>query len=202
MPVCRLAATAACTGTRSEGLSSGSMADDHSQEMERLIRENMGFVHALATRYAPVPDLAQDVTQQVFLEFLKKQRDWDLSKDIRPLLSEMTRIVARRSWHQSCQHMTSQMRHLAEHVRQLAEASHIEPIQEEETAALKLCLERLPERSRLLVRARYYLGANSIEIADRLGMTPTAVRRALFRLRQTLRVCVGRRLKGQNYDLA
>jgi RNA polymerase sigma factor (sigma-70 family) len=185
-------------GVRPPGL----MTHEHRQDIERLIRQHMGFVHALAIRYAPAPDVAQDVTQQVFLEFLRKQEQWDLTKDIRPLLSEMTRIVARRSWQESCQQMTSQMRHLAEHIRQLAECSHVEPIQEEETAALKRCLERLPERSRLLVRARYYLGANSLEIGDRLGMTPTAVRRALFRLRQTLRTCVDKQLRKHGYDLA
>jgi RNA polymerase sigma-70 factor (ECF subfamily) len=178
------------------------MTYDHRKDIERLIREHMGFVHALAIRYAPVPDLAQDVTQQVFLEFLGKSHQWDLSRDIRPLLSEMTRIVARRCWQESCQQMTSQMRHLAEHIRELSESSHLEPIQEEEAAALRKCLEKLPDRSRLLVRTRYYLGANSVEIADRLGMTPTAVRRALFRLRQTLRTCMGRQLGGQGYDLA
>ncbi len=178
------------------------MTHEHRQDIERLIRQHMGFVHALAIRYAPAPDVAQDVTQQVFLEFLRKQEQWDLTKDIRPLLSEMTRVVARRSWQESCQQMTSQMRHLAEHIRQLAESSHLEPIEEEETAALKRCLEKLPERSRLLVRARYYLGANSLEIGDRLGMTPTAVRRALFRLRQTLRACVDRQLRKHGYDLA
>jgi len=94
------------------------------------------------------------------------------------------------------------MRALAEHVRQLAESSHLEPIQEDERAALRQCLEKLPERSRLLVRTRYYLGANSVEIADRLGMTPTAVRRALVRLRQRLRACVEMQLRRQGYDLA
>jgi len=178
------------------------MTYDQHQDIEQLIRENMGFVYALAVRYAPIPDVAQDITQQVFLEFLKKQQKWDLSKDIKPLLSEMTRLVARRSWQESCQQMTSQMRLLAEHVRRLAESSHIEPVQEEERAALRRCLEKLPERSRLLVRTRYYLGANSVEIADRLGMTPTAVRRALFRLRQKLRACVGMQLRRQGYDLA
>jgi len=178
------------------------MARDHHHDMEQLIQENVGFVCALAVRYAPVPDLAQDIAQQVFLEFVKKQQKWDLSRDVRPLLSEMTRLVARRCWQESCQQMTSQMRALAEHVRQLAESSHLEPIQEDERAALRQCLEKLPERSRLLVRTRYYLGANSVEIADRLGMTPTAVRRALVRLRQRLRACVEMQLRRQGYDLA
>ena len=173
----------------------------HHQDLERLIQENMGFVCALAVRYAPVPDVAQDIVQQVFLEFLKKQEKWDLTRDVKPLLSEMTRLVARRSWQESGQQMTSQMRALTEYVRRLAESSPVEPIQEEERLALKKCLEKLPERSRHLVRTRYYLGANSVEIAARLGMTPIAVRRALFRLRQRLRACVEVHLRRGGYDL-
>ncbi len=177
------------------------MTYDH-QDIEQLINENVGFVCALAVRYAPVPDLVQDIVQQVFLEFLKKRQKWDLTRDVKPLLSEMTRLVARRSWQECSQQMTDQMRALAEYVRQIAESSPIESIQEEERMALRKCLEKLPERSRLLVRTRYYLGANSVEIATRLGMTPTAVRRALFRLRQRLRACVEIQLRRQGYDLA
>ena len=145
-------------------------------------------------KYAPSPDVADDIAQQVFLEFLKKQHMWDLSTDVRPLLAEITRLVAKRFWQARCRRMAPEMRELAEHVRRLAEEREFSPIQGDEKEALTRCLEKLPEKSRHLIRTRYFLGANSSEIAGRLDMTPGAVRRALFRLRVKLRECVHRQL--------
>lgn len=163
--------------------------------IRQIIRDNFGFVKALAIKYAPLPDLAEDITQQVFADFLKKEQQWDLSRDAKPLLAEMTRIQAKRSWQEQHRHMHADMQSLAEHVRQLAQSYDIEPIQEAEKAALNKCLEKLPDKSRHLLRTRYYLQANSKEISQHLGMTPAAVRRALFRLRQKLRNCIQGQLK-------
>lgn len=167
---------------------------DHSSKIQQLVKMHVGWVYTLGMKYAPSPDVANDIAQQVFLEFLKKESTWDLSADVRPLLAEITRLVAKRFWQERCRQMAPEMRELAEHVRRLAEDREFAPIQDEERDALVRCLGRLPERSRHLIRTRYYLGANSSEIAGRLDMTPGAVRRALFRLRAKLRECVDRQL--------
>ena len=65
--------------------------------LKRLIEANTGFVHALAIRLAPAPGLAEDIAQQVLLEFIAKAAQWDLTQDIKPLLAGMTRNVARRA---------------------------------------------------------------------------------------------------------
>jgi DNA-directed RNA polymerase specialized sigma24 family protein len=38
--------------------------------VESIVATHAGFVHALALRFAPAPGLAEDIAQQVFLEFL------------------------------------------------------------------------------------------------------------------------------------
>lgn len=171
---------------------------DQSKSVQRLITMHVGWVYGLAMKYAPSPDVADDIAQQVFLEFLKKQHTWDLTTDVRPLLAEITRIVAKRFWQARCRQMAPEMRELAEHISRLAEEREFAPIQDDERDALSRCIEKLPERSRHLLRTRYYLGANSSEIAGQLHMTPGAVRRALFRLRVKLRECVYRQL-GNTY---
>ena len=55
--------------------------------LNQLIEANTGFVHALALRLAPAPGLAEDIAQQVFLEFIAKAAQWDLTQDIKPLLA-------------------------------------------------------------------------------------------------------------------
>lgn len=155
-----------------------------------LIAGHRAFVLGLAARFAPIPSLAEDIAQQVFLEFLAKEERWDLSRDIRPLLATMTRHVAARLWRERSVHLSAEMRGLAEHIRQLAEQSEPQAHNEDRLRALKGCLEKLPARSRQLLDWYYAAPLNSAEIADRLGMKAVAVRQALCRLREQLRRCI------------
>ena len=54
--------------------------------LNQLVEANAGFVRALALRLAPAPGLAEDIAQQVFLEFIAKAAEWDLTSDVRPPL--------------------------------------------------------------------------------------------------------------------
>ncbi len=162
--------------------------------VEGLLVQHGRFVRALALRLAPAPGLAEDVAQQVFLEFLRKSSEWDFSQDLRPLLAVMTRHVANRCWRERMRTLPEVQQELAEHIRQLAETREPHWFGEEEKLVLKRCLGRLPEKSRRLIDWHYYLDLSSVTIAERLGMNGDAVRRALFRLRQQLRKCMDRLL--------
>ena len=56
--------------------------------------------------------------------------------------------------------------------------------------ALRRCLERVPERSNGVLRARFADELSYHQIGERLGMTIEAVRKALFRLKKQVRSCV------------
>lgn len=155
-----------------------------------LLAAQEAFVRSLALRLAPVPGLAEDIAQQVFLEFLAKEAEWDLAKDIKPLLVVMTRNIARRCWRERMHSLPEVQRELAEHICQLAESREVAWFGEEEKTILRRCLDRLPIKSRRLIELHYYLDTSSVEIAQQLNMQPDAVRRALFRLREQLRKCV------------
>lgn len=60
--------------------------------------------------------------------------------------------------------------------------------------ALRVCLDTLPERSRTLVRWRYFDDLTPTLIAGRLGRTANDVRQIFFRLRRSLLDCIGQRL--------
>src|SRR5437899_2385946 len=53
----------------------------------------------------------------------------------------------------------------------------------------------IKEKSRRLIDFHYDLEITSVEIARKMEMNADAVRRALFRLREQLRKCVGRLLR-------
>src|SRR5689334_14169199 len=155
-----------------------------------LLSAHNGFVRALALRLAPAPSLAEDIAQQVFLEFMAKASEWDLARDVKPLLAVMTRNVARRCWRERLHTLPEVQRQLAEHIRQLAESKEVNWFGQEERSALEQCLDRLPTKSRRLIEMHYYLDNSSVEIARQMNMNADAVRRALFRLREQLRKCV------------
>ena len=163
---------------------------DANPTVEGIIATHAGFVRGLALRFAPAPGLADDIAQQVFLEFLAKAGQWDLTRDVRPLLAGMTRIVARRCWRDHTRSLPEQTRELAEHIRALAEDQEVAWHDEEETRALRQCLDRLPDKSRQLVELHYFVDLTSVDIAARMAMNADAVRRALFRLRGQLRKCI------------
>lgn len=163
---------------------------EHEPRIVELVESHGHFVRSLALRLAPAPGLAEDIAQQVFLEFIGKAGKWDLDRDLKPLLAVMTRHVALRCWRDRTRAMSAEMRGLAEHIRELAEGSGVEWYRPEEQAALRRCLEQLPERSRRFIELHYELGVSSVEIASRMEMTADAVRRALFRLREQLRKCI------------
>jgi RNA polymerase sigma factor (sigma-70 family) len=155
-----------------------------------------GFVKGLALKHAPVPGLAEDILQQVLVEFLGKAEQWDLASDVRPLLATMTRNVALRHWRERTRELPEAMRKLADHVRQLAEERDAPPRFDEEATALRGCLEKLPEKSRALIDLYYYRDVPTAEIAARMDMKTDTVCRAICRLRERLRSCIGRVLNG------
>ena len=67
----------------------------------------------------------------------------------------------------------------------------------ERRAALARCLEKLGEEKRHVVE-EYYLSAEPAQrIADRLSMSPNALRQLLFRIRKTLFNCVERAVQSE-----
>jgi RNA polymerase sigma-70 factor, ECF subfamily len=61
--------------------------------------------------------------------------------------------------------------------------------------ALRHCLDRLPDRARLLVHLRYHDALELSDIATRVTSSAEAVRKAISRSREALQRCVERRLR-------
>lgn len=185
------------TGLELEG--EAPVVTDRESQIESAVRANEAFVKSLALKLAPVPGLAGDIAQQVFLEFIEKRDHWDLSGDLKPLLAAMTRNVAQRHWRDRCKAMAPEMIELVETIRSLTEEEEVAWYSEEEKRALRRCLEKLPEKSRNILKLHYDLGVTSVDMAAQMQVRADAVRRALFRLRFQLRKCVEGSLEGGSY---
>lgn len=63
--------------------------------------------------------------------------------------------------------------------------------------AMRLCLEKLPDESRTLLRMRYDGGCKGAELSRLLRRNETAIYKALSRLHLVLRQCIQQRLAAQ-----
>jgi RNA polymerase sigma-70 factor, ECF subfamily len=166
--------------------------NSHETQAAQIFLSHHDFVKGVALKHAPWPGLMEDITQQVFLEFLKKESQWDLAADVRPLLATMTRLVALRLWRERTRTQPEVVQKLADHIRLLAEEREAPSPYEDEVGLLRECLEKLPEKSRELVQLYYYNDVGTPEIADQLAMKADTVCRALSRVRDKLRECIQR----------
>lgn len=80
-------------------------------------------------------------------------------------------------------------------VGQLADA-HVALADElaERTTALNICIGKLPSRGREIIDLRYQQNLKPAKIADRVGLSATAITSLLHRLRGSLRQCIERQL--------
>lgn len=152
--------------------------------------QHYGFVRAMAVRYAPWPGLAEDVFQQVFLEFLQGRERWEVKGDVRSVLATMTQRIALRYWKQSLKGQSELRQRLAEYIRLAAEVQDTHEAWQEESDALRACLKRLPQESRQLLDLYYFQEVPTETIGERFSMKPETVRRVISRLRETLRECI------------
>jgi len=152
--------------------------------------QHYGFVRAMAVRFAPWPGLADDVFQQVFLEFLQGRERWEVKGNVRSLLATMTQRIALRYWKQSLKDQSEARQQLAEYIRLAAEVQDTHEAWQEESDALRDCLKRLPQESRQLLDLYYFQEVSTETIGERFSMKSDTVRRVISRLREKLRECI------------
>jgi RNA polymerase sigma-70 factor (ECF subfamily) len=159
--------------------------------IEEVCTASEPFVRALALRYAPVPSMADDFVQRVFLEFVRRRDRWDLTRPVEPLLAGIARNIGKQMWEERRRHLSRPMLQLSEHIHSLietrGETGWVEPADRQ---ALRECLEKLPEKSRKIIHAHYFLGVTCQKIGEQIGVTTAAVRQALCRLRKRLLECI------------
>lgn len=133
-------------------------------------------------------DAVDDVVQEVFLRVLERFDRVHSVDEFPAYLRGIARNVAL-EWHRR--------KGGARHTHQVEQLADLLP--EEETAdlggdevlnALRQCMRLLAPRARQLLELRYAEDVQPTAIAQRFGMTPVAVRVALLRVRDALRLCL------------
>lgn len=147
-----------------------------------------GYIMSLCHDFAK----AQDILQETNVTLWRKAEDFEPG-------TNFTAWACRTAYFHVLNHRRKASReqlvfdedvldYLAERQEQRTTGSH------DRIAALRGCLEKLPEKQRELVDRRYRPGASVQGIAEADGKTEGAISQALYRIRATLQKCVEKQI--------
>lgn len=142
---------------------------------------------------------AEDIFQNVALKALTKEVSFEHEG---ALLSWAT-LSARREAIDWQRKRRPEVRVLDEDVLELLDAEHRRgqgPAESGRVAALRDCLENVPDASRRLLELRYFEGRSCDEVAGAVGIGLDAVYQRLSRLHRQLKSCVEDRMGSANAE--
>ena len=159
-----------------------------------VVTEYQGMLLAYAAFRIPDAALVAEVVQQTFIRAYEQLRDFQTDKDFGVWLRSICRFMIMaelKRVSRDRQNKDNYQEHLK--VTLLGEALERGASETDEDVLLRLrgCLGRLQQTARSLVTLRYQELLRVEEIASRLGQSATWVATTLFRVRETLRKCIG-----------
>jgi RNA polymerase sigma-70 factor, ECF subfamily len=138
-------------------------------------------VRVYLARLVRRPEVVDDLAQEVFLTAFRSLADHTKGRPLHHLRGESRRH----------QREGGNLDTVLTNWRLAEASSPREPTDlPDELAALRVCLERLPDRHRDVVRAYYFDDQTAADIGGRLGRTPSGIRMLLLRVRSALAECV------------
>jgi len=162
---------------------------------DRVVREFQEPLRAFMLSRAPSPAAADDLAQMAFVTAFSQLQRYDASSPFGPWLWGIARNILRRAWEKA----GTEHRHrpaIADFLRRQLEQDLTAPEQSAlRVAALRHCLETLPENWREIVKQHYEQRLSLAGIAEKQGNTASTVGVTLFRIRKRLRGCIERRLE-------
>lgn len=176
--------------------------DDLSAKRDRVLKEALGcrielvtYARAMLGSYT----VAEDVVQEAMLVVMKKSDQFREGTSILAWCRAIVRLEVLRMRQQWGRDRTLTERLLDDATDaafdEFQSAKHrneAEPWRE----AMERCLQSVPPRGGRVLKARFVDELSYQHIAQRVGMTLEAVRKALFRLKKQIRLCVETRLRG------
>jgi len=168
------------------------------EQFVALVREHQSGLRAFIRSLGVDPMWVDDLAQEALVIAYERRKDYDESLSFRNwvwgiarncVLNER-RKVARRS------------RILQENITDILLATSGDFLEPEglsdddraRSAALRACLDEMPERSREMLRRRYEQEMKATDLAEEYNMNPSAMRKALERIRTAIRLCMETRL--------
>lgn len=167
------------------------------QQYVQLRSQFMSYLYAIARD----AELAEEIYQNAAIVVIEQAARQETIHNFRAWAKEVVRrqaLHAIRARQVSTQHSRAMSPELLDAVSDvfLQEESE-DSLVRDEAAALQQCLDGLPADKRKLVAMRYEGSFSFEDISESTGSTPTAVQRALSRIRKILHGCIQQRLQLQ-----
>ena len=171
----------------------------HIDQLVDILESRYALFVSVAKRHAPAPDMIYDIIQQAFIDFLQgyPEKKWDLNSDITPLIVRFVKDRARLAYRERKRGAPEVLDTIAQRFLALHASRNDKEIENNlaaETAALNICLEKLPRRSRDWIRKHYFVGLTMQEIGEQEKTRPGTVRQTFSRIRLVLRKCIEQRI--------
>lgn len=171
------------------------------EKLVRLFTERYGSVLAVARRYAPAPDLAYDVVQQSFIDFVRgaEPLNWDVEAEVTPLLQKIAKNRAMLLWRERRKGNSDALNVFWQRMIDLqAGDDDDKDRRNQEIQAMYGCIEQLPTMRRDWIRLHYMEKVSMEEIAKSEQIKPSTLRQIFSRLRVKLRECIERTLANRD----
>lgn len=168
--------------------------DNPTEEAQLLFVRHEGVIRAFVRALQPSLADADDVMQETFLTVSRKASTFKPGTNFLAWACGIARLKVLENLRQ--RKRATVLGEAA--IIALAEDAPAPEITARREAALAGCLEKVAPKARDLLWRRYSSRQSSDEMATALGMTPTAVRLAMFKARAFLRDCISAELKRAN----
>lgn len=158
-----------------------------------LVREHQAGLRAFIRSLGVEAVWVDDIAQEAFVLAYRKQGEFDAGKDFGRWLRGLARHLAANERRKSGRRARLLDIYLCE-VLAGGEEDEVPDDQPGMLEAMRACMEKLPERSRTLLRERYEGARSAAELGEMFGQSQEAIRQALYRIRQAVKECVDMRL--------
>ena len=173
------------------------MADSTpSLDFDAILRNTQARIRAYIAGFGIAAHEVDDLAQEVYLQFF---RGLDrVPPDVSPQrwLKGIARNVCLNHIRRTARRGRLQREALTELLSAAETELHRHATEGTLAAALEDCCIRLPEESRRLLDLKYRQDLTSDTMGKMLGRTAEAIRIALYRVRTTLKQCIGQQLAG------
>ncbi len=176
--------------------------DDSDAKRDRILKQALGLhVELLAYARSLLGDYseAEDAVQETMLVVVRKFSQFQEGTSMLAWCRSIVRLEVLRVKQQRKRARTLTDRLLDDAVQAAfdeCQTARQRVDAESWHAAFAGCFQRVPQRGRRVLTGRFVDDLSYRQIAQRVGMTLEAVRKALFRLKKQLRSCVETRLRG------
>lgn len=170
---------------------SGNATPDTTKEVQLLFVRHEGAIRAFVRSLQPSLADADDVMQETFLTVSRKAATFEPGTNFLAWACGIARLKVLENLRQ--RKRATELSEAA--IIALTEDAPVPEVTTRREAALARCLEKVAPKASNLLWRRYSSRQSSDEMASALGMTPTAVRLAMFKARAFLRDCISEELK-------